>query len=119
MCLIGQVPSSPSLEYAALSHRWGGSVPLILTTSLLSEFEKGIQISKLPRTFRDAVTVTRQPGLDYLWIDSLCIIQDSVKDWENESSMMSKVYSRCYVNIAATHSRNSAGGLFVDRDQKP
>jgi hypothetical protein len=114
--LLDHVSSSESLRYAALSHCWGGNVPLVLTTPLLTEFREGISVSSFPMTFRHAVDMTRRLGLDYIWIDSLCIIQDSSKNWRNESSLMSKVYSRCYVNLAAMHSKNSHGGLSTEGD---
>jgi hypothetical protein len=114
--LLDQLSGTEPMKYAALSHCWGGNVPLVLTTSLLTEFKERISTSSLPTTFLHAVEATRRLGLDYLWIDSLCIIQDSSKDWENESSLMSKVYSGCYVNLAATHAEDSSGGLFVERD---
>lgn len=60
--------------------------------------------------------VTRFLGLRYLWIDSLCIIQDSVEDWANESSAMSKVYSNGDCNIAATSSQDGIEGLFQSRN---
>jgi hypothetical protein len=63
---------------------------------------QSITISELPKTFRDAVVVTRRLGIPFLWIDSLCIIQDSPEDWATESSSMRLVYKNCLVNITAT-----------------
>ncbi|KAH6677171.1 hypothetical protein B0J14DRAFT_475992, partial [Halenospora varia] len=56
----------------------------------------------LSKTFVDAISITRFMGIRFLWIDSLCIIQDSVDDWEIESSLMDYVYENATINIAAT-----------------
>lgn len=74
--------------------------------------------SELPRTFRDVIEVARRLGIRYLWIDSLCIVQDSAEDWSAESSVMGRVYRNALCNIAATASADSQGGLFVDRDAR-
>lgn len=55
-------------------------------------------ISELPRTFRNAVEIVRACALNYIWIDSLCIIQDkgpqgSNPDWEKESMKMGDIYA--------------------------
>lgn len=71
---------------------------------------------ELSRTFRDAVQITRALGCRYLWIDSLCIVQDDTRDWERESGTMHLVYTCAYLTIAASESHDSNGGCFVDRD---
>ncbi|KAF3031213.1 hypothetical protein E8E12_001177 [Didymella heteroderae] len=70
----------------------------------------------LPKTFQDAVEVTRAIEIRYLWIDSLCIIQegDGGKDWDQESIKMEDVFSQAYCTIAATSAANSCSG-FLDR----
>ncbi|KLU90181.1 hypothetical protein MAPG_09145 [Magnaporthiopsis poae ATCC 64411] len=98
-----------------LSHRWGGLTPVRLLQENYSDFRKGIAFDELPKTFRDAVEVTRRLGVSFLWIDSLCIIQDSVEDWARESSKMHRVYRNSYLNLAAGASPNSMGGLFYPR----
>ncbi|ETS76755.1 hypothetical protein PFICI_12142 [Pestalotiopsis fici W106-1] len=67
----------------------------------------------LPRTFRDAIYVTRQLGYSYLWIDSFCIIQDDQKDWIEEAVRMFEIYSSAVLVLAAHHAKNSQGGLFT------
>ncbi|KAK0657874.1 heterokaryon incompatibility protein-domain-containing protein, partial [Cercophora newfieldiana] len=102
--------------YATLSHCWGGVQVVRLMTANRESFSRSIPTASLPLTFQHAVAVVRVLGIKYLWIDSLCIVQDSVADWEVESSLMAKVYGHAVVNIAATSSPTSAGGLFFDRD---
>ncbi|KAI1099794.1 HET-domain-containing protein [Jackrogersella minutella] len=102
--------------YTALSHCWGGVVPVMTQTNTLERYKMGISIESFPKTFQDAIFVTRQLQCRYLWIDSLCIIQDSVEDWKNEASRMADVYGNSYVTISATASVNSGGGLFYRHD---
>jgi hypothetical protein len=86
--------------------------------SSLASRKLGMNVDHLPRTFQDAITMTRRLGVRYIWIDSLCICQDDMQDWERESARMAAVYSNSYLTIAATGSSDSAGGLFFDRPEK-
>lgn len=97
--------------YVTLSHCWGGHCRLTLTEDNLLGFRASI----LPRTFQDAVLVTRKLGVRYLWIDSLYIIQNSIQDWRHEASIMGDIYANSYVTIAATTSSDSEEGLFHSR----
>ncbi|KAH0531283.1 hypothetical protein TsFJ059_000137 [Trichoderma semiorbis] len=69
----------------------------------------------LPKTFQDAVTVTRSLGIPYLWIDSLCIIQEDEKDWESEAARMEEVFSFAYFTIAASRGTSSLSGFLGER----
>ncbi|KAF3006924.1 hypothetical protein E8E13_011266 [Curvularia kusanoi] len=102
-------------KYAALSHCWGGQQ--IITLNALSEasLRGGFTIQALPQTFQDAVVVCRRNNVRYLWIDSLCIFQDSEEDWSRESNCMQDVYSRGSFTIAATAAHDGREGLFFDR----
>jgi hypothetical protein len=70
-------------RYLTPCHCWG--VEHIITTmkSNLSSHRTRVPLAELPANFRDAITVTRSLGFRYLWIDSLCIIQDTAEDWDN------------------------------------
>ena len=72
----------------------------------------------MSQNLQDAVVVTRLLGLRYLWIDSLCIIQDSKSDWEEEGSKMDQVYKNAYVTLAATSATTSHDG-FLQRTPAP
>jgi hypothetical protein len=90
--------------YAALSHMWGDSSQLPPLRTILAKYEDmktRISMWMLSQNFTDAVIVTRQLGLRYIWIDSLCIIQDSAADWQKEAVMMHKVYRYAEVTIVA------------------
>ncbi|TVY27661.1 hypothetical protein LHYA1_G004889 [Lachnellula hyalina] len=98
-------------KYVALSHCWGGPISPLLNTATLPGFQEALAISDLPANFRDAVLVTRNLGMQYLWIDSLCIIQDSSRDWEVESGNMCSIYQNATVTISASASRGSKDGF--------
>jgi Heterokaryon incompatibility protein (HET) len=101
--------------YMTLSHRWGPTDFITTTEDTFKQRIAGILLADLPQTFKDAVSLTRNLGIRYLWIDSLCIKQNNKEDWENEASKMGSVYSHSYLNIAATSSAGSDGGCFRER----
>jgi hypothetical protein len=110
------------VKYAALSHRWGNHPPSaddpqFCTTdgNLIARLD-GFSLSELPKTFRDAVRVTRELNVEYLWIDSLCIIQWNTEDWKHEAGRMEDVFASAYCTIAATSAVDSNAG-FLDRDR--
>ncbi|CAG8948679.1 hypothetical protein HYFRA_00001799 [Hymenoscyphus fraxineus] len=106
----------PAPSYATLSHCWG-SVPFKqLLIETLTSMTEGIDCDELPRTFREAIDFARHLDIQYIWIDSLCIIQNSVKDWEQESAQMEFVYRNAVCNIAATGAADSRMGCFFDRN---
>jgi hypothetical protein len=116
LCLTSTLPRSRPLRYSALSHCWGSLDGLIcLTAQNLVAFQN-IPAPALCKTFRDAIEITKALGLDYLWIDSLCIIQDDVGDWTSEAGLMCEVYSCCAVSIAASSALNGNGGCLFSRD---
>jgi hypothetical protein len=89
-------------RYAALSHRWPATTsPSSLTKSNIKQYQDSIPMLQLPTNFVDAVEITKALGLKHLWIDSLCIMQDSGVDWETESSKIDIVYLNAAVTIAA------------------
>jgi hypothetical protein len=105
--------------YVTLSHCWGGRVASTTTTKNLDEHMRGIPLYALPKTFIDAVIITRRLDLRYLWIDSLCILQDSAADWQRESASMEAIYRNGYVNISARAASNSTVGCFFERAPEP
>jgi hypothetical protein len=113
VCNTATFPNST--RYMTLSHCWGKKQIATLSLNNFATFEAGITISTLPQTFQDAIRISRFLGTRYIWIDSLCIIQDSKEDWQKESLRMDSVYSYSYCNIAATRSSDSHGGCFTER----
>jgi len=104
-------------NYTTLSHRWGGQAHLRLTRHNLAALCQSIDVRILPRTFREAIQISRHLGARYLWIDSLCILQDpdDKSDWLQESSRMEQVYQHSYCNISASDALDSTQGLFRSR----
>jgi hypothetical protein len=99
-------------RYISLSHSWGGEHPITTTTTTIDQHKAGIPLANLPATFRDACTIARRLGIRYLWIDSLCIIQDSAADWELEASRMASVYRNSWLTVYATASSSPSSGIF-------
>ncbi|ETS84659.1 hypothetical protein PFICI_02684 [Pestalotiopsis fici W106-1] len=104
--------------YVTLSHCWGQVQPLRLTNQNFEEFGRNIPMAMVPSLHKDAVTVATRLGVSYLWIDCLCIIQDSDEDWRRESSVMGSVYEYALFNIAAASATDSSGRLFTIRDSQ-
>jgi hypothetical protein len=109
--LINTKSLDTSTRYCALSHRWGAIQPLMLKQPLIAKFAENIPFDSIPATFQDAIKLANKLGIEYIWIDSLCIIQDSQDDWHSEASHMASVYSQAYVTISATSAQDSAAGL--------
>ena len=109
------MPSDQIPQYIALSHCWGGDIACKLTTENHSAMRTSLSEDSLPKNFLDAVRATRHLGIPYLWIDSLCILQDSSRDWAEQSPTMGQVFASAYCVIAATASENSYGGCFRNR----
>ncbi|KAI3317551.1 HET-domain-containing protein [Xylariaceae sp. AK1471] len=102
-------------KYIALSHSWGGNQPAKTVTSNLAARCTGFPLSELPATFRDAIAVAMKLGIRYIWIDSLCIVQDDSKDWNREAAKMGDVYLHSFLTIAATRATNSEAGFLGSR----
>ncbi|KEY74393.1 hypothetical protein S7711_07299 [Stachybotrys chartarum IBT 7711] len=102
-------------HYVALSYCWGGYERLRCMSWNKEMLKHGFQSSQLPQTLQDAVSLTIRLGLRYIWIDSLCIVQDDEVDWERESGRMSDVYGGAYLTIAAASSPSAETGFLTQR----
>ncbi|PNP80968.1 hypothetical protein FNYG_05435 [Fusarium nygamai] len=113
LCLYPQDITDPP-EYMTLSYRWAKTPSISLSNSNFEVLRKGAPTSQLPKTFREAeaITVARRFFIRYLWIDSLCIIQNSSEDWARESLQMHLVYAYSACTISATASEGPDEGLF-------
>ena len=109
---VGTSNSEPSLffppqgqlgNYVALSYCWGGKPQYVLTTSQVTSKPVVFPLSSLPTTVRDAVIVCRHLEIKFLWVDALCIIQDSpdAEDWTRESAIMDQIYGNAFITLAA------------------
>ncbi|KAJ3490183.1 hypothetical protein NLG97_g5839 [Lecanicillium saksenae] len=99
--------------YVALSHCWGpeDKRPIRSIKSNIQDFEKDVPWDLLPKSYQDAITIVRALDIQYIWIDSLCIVQDDHDDWLRESALMGSVYERAEFTIAASHASNSTEGF--------
>ncbi|TGO16706.1 hypothetical protein BTUL_0025g00620 [Botrytis tulipae] len=114
---MGDIPIG--VEYATLSHCWG-KIPdtqrLVLTSENVSSWTRGMPDLKSMKTFDQAIIICQKLGLEYIWIDSLCIIQNSQDDWRHEASLMSMVYRYSNCTITATAANDDTVGCFFNRD---
>jgi hypothetical protein len=113
------------VDYIALSHCWGSPTgtekkDYCTTDENYHDRLSRFRFSDLPKTFRDAIQVTRELGKQYLWIDSLCIIQEQehYNDWKIEAERMEKVFASAYCTIAASSATGWNDG-FLERKSIP
>lgn len=98
-------------EYAALSYCWGGSQRVTSTTENISKHVEGLPEEQLPQTILDAIKITRSLGIRYLWIDSLCILQNSKEDKDVQLALMGEIYHNAYVTIVAAKAKSVEEGF--------
>jgi hypothetical protein len=110
--------STPPARYATLSHCWGSLRPLRLLSTNFEDMQAEIPLSQLTKTFQHAIIACQRLEIEYLWIDSLCIIQDSAEDWRRQSATMARVYSNSYCNLFAAHARDGTFGCFTTREPR-
>lgn len=99
--------------------QWGQTNAFTTSIATLEARRTGFRLSEAPKTFVDAITITRHLGLRFIWIDSLCICQDDAQDWARESARMCDVYSNAHLVIAANRAPDSNGGCFHVREPRP
>jgi hypothetical protein len=99
------------LSYAALSYCWGAKQPNATTSANIKSHLKQMSVATLPLSLQDAVLVTRKLGLRYLWIDSLCIIQDDEEAKTHEIGRMDQIYHNAYVTISASSAKSCDEGF--------
>ncbi|OTA98356.1 hypothetical protein M426DRAFT_17487 [Hypoxylon sp. CI-4A] len=104
-------------RYIALSHRWGDQQPMTLNKDTINDFKSSIPFSRFPKTFQDAIHICRALGVEYIWIDSLCIMQDSKEDWDIQGSKMDQIYTNCWLVIAADAAMGCNAG-FIDTTER-
>lgn len=100
-------------HYAALSHCWGGLNLLQTRAATLPQYQDCIPMEQLPKSFKDAITIARKLRIPFLWIDSLCIVQDSEQDWHHESALMSSIYRNSMLTISASGAADGSHGCFL------
>jgi hypothetical protein len=102
-------------RYAALSYCWGGKQSITLNQATQPQLETALQLELLPKTLQDAILVTMKLGMRFLWVDTLCIIQDSEEDRNRELKSMVQTYRNAFLTIAAASARSSRDGFLHKR----
>ncbi|MCJ1466959.1 hypothetical protein MMC07_005581 [Pseudocyphellaria aurata] len=100
-------------HYVALSYCWGGPQKIVTTEKTFEQFTKNID-NGLSETLKNAIEITRNLNLQYLWIDALCIIQGG-EDFNIESLKMSQYYGNAYFTISAGCAASSQDGFLASR----
>lgn len=106
-----------SFEYVALSHRWGEGPHFCTTLANVEAYRTKIDFEEIPTMFQHAVVTTRELGLEYLWIDSICIIQGEGGDFHREAKRMEDVFSSAFCVIAASSAHGQHDGFLNRRRQ--
>ena len=108
---LRELENGESVQYTALLYAWGNNENLLTVQDNLHTHTNGIDVCTLPNTVKDAVQVTHALNIRYLWVDALCIIQDSAEDKIKELERMSEYYRNAYCVIAATASHGADEGF--------
>lgn len=100
-------------SYAALSYVWG---PATVFRTIRDNIEmlmqpEGLPVSSFPKSIRDAMALAKELGFQYIWIDSLCIVQDSIEDKVQQLRMMDRIYSRASLTIVAAAGSHAGAGI--------
>ncbi|EKG11392.1 Heterokaryon incompatibility [Macrophomina phaseolina MS6] len=102
--------SQVSGDYAAFSHRWvsDGTTSWVTKKANVEDRMRQLDMSALPNGIQDAVKFCRRLGIPYIWIDSLCIIQDCEADWASESVKMLQVFGNAALTLFSDCAQNDA-----------
>ncbi|CAJ2501525.1 Uu.00g043780.m01.CDS01 [Anthostomella pinea] len=104
-----------NVRYLTLSHRWIAEKEMLLQRANMDELRHGVRFEGLKASIRDAIKVANHLGYTYLWVDTLCIVQNDPKDLALQISQMDKVYRNSACNIAAADAKDEHEGCFFDR----
>jgi len=106
-------------SYVTLSHCWGppDKRPFCTMKANLSQHMEEIHWGSLPKTFQDSISLCMELSIQYLWIGSLCIVQDDENEWRQEPVLMGSIYEQAIFTIAASSAINFSQGLFQVRSK--
>lgn len=117
MVRLYETKPDDNLNYIALSHDWGKGPYFHTTLAKIAEHRHHINFETLPKTYQDAITVTRELNVRYLWIDSICVIQDLLSDRDIEARQREDVFSQAYCVLAATAASGQHDGFLKHREE--
>jgi hypothetical protein len=111
-CLVA---AEPGHRYACLSYVWGGAATLKAEKgnidSLMQDRALELYREEIPGTIRDTIGLVDQLGIPYLWVDSLCIVQDDTEAKGSQIQAMAGIYAKAYVTIIAGNGWDANHGL--------
>ncbi|KAH8674264.1 heterokaryon incompatibility protein-domain-containing protein [Xylariales sp. PMI_506] len=112
-------PRGTRAEYIALSYCWGTlkSNTYLTTNASVKARKDGIEFADLPPLFQDIVTLARHLGVDYIWIDRLCIIQGSDADFAEQAPKMGDIYGNATLTLAAATGTSENDRILGLRDK--
>ena len=105
-------------EYIALSYKWGSNNRYLSRTSNIDEHYQLVPLNALPKTFIDAIHVSHKLGFHHLWIDALCILQDSVTERSQEMDRMGEIFKGATLTLFAEAADDAGVGLACVRDPR-
>ncbi|KAG6365894.1 hypothetical protein INS49_000070 [Diaporthe citri] len=105
------------VPYVCLSYCWGNTENPGTMTSNISQYLENITLDQLPKTIGDAILLCSKLEFRYIWIDSLCIIQDDKDDWMNQAAQMSRIYSKATLTIATPICLHSSESFVSKREE--
>ena len=114
--LVHTFPEAAAFTYAALSYCWGGSRIGITTKDNLHQRAWTFSCAELPPIAQDVIIFVKRLGIEYIWIDALCIVQDDTEDWRREAATMHEVYGNAFFTICASSNKTATERLFRRRD---
>ncbi|KAH8732555.1 heterokaryon incompatibility protein-domain-containing protein [Phaeosphaeriaceae sp. PMI808] len=103
-------------SYVSFSHCWGKAKTLKLLEGNMTQLLTEIRVSELPTSYKEAISACRFMNFRYIWIDSLCIIQNSREDWQQEALTMKDVYQNSALNLCASAAAENSDASFKSRD---
>jgi hypothetical protein len=109
--IVSLTNSESKKDYIALSYCWGGDETMKLTRSTIGRWTQSLPFAELPKTLRDSIIFTRHLGLEYVWIDGLCIIQDDIVDTTVEISAMPSIYSGAWLTLSVSKAKTCQDGF--------
>lgn len=105
-------------EYVSLSYKWGDCEKFLTTSLNVGQHQQEISLQKLPKSFREAISVAYALGFQWLWIDALCILQDSKTDQASEINKMDQIFRSSVLTLYAAAGNSADAGLSVERDPR-
>lgn len=113
-------PKNIRAPYIALSYCWGPvSQDTFLTNATTLDARKaGIEYHELPPLFQDVVAAARTLGIEYIWVDRLCIIQGADEDFHAQAPKMAEIYGNATLTIAAASAATENDRFLVPREDR-